>query len=154
MDTPPVKFYQDFYTCKPDPLTTAQAALGVASGNLSVTVPIVLAILLPLVFLLLQCLDKVPLEDIYGKEDEEKALQVVAGMMLRLRDRRAVGLRPNSILQLWYSELTESAQVSLYRELMYPDQEQKQHCVAGAVTADTKVVLDYNGVYMGENDDL
>jgi len=130
-----------------------QAAVGVASGNLSVTVPIVLAILLPLVFLLLQCLDKVPMKDVYGKEDEEKALQVVAGMMLRLRDRRAVGLRPDSTLQLWYSELAESAQVSLYRELMYPGQEQKEQCLARAVTAETNA-LDYNEVFSDERYEL
>ena len=153
MEIPPTKFYQDYFTCKPDTLSTVQAAVGVASGNLSVTVPIVLAILLPLVFLLLQCLDKVPMKDVYGKEDEEKALQVVAGMMLRLRDRRAVGLRPDSTLQLWYSELAESAQVSLYRELMYPGQEQKEQCLARAVTAETNA-LDYNEVFSDERYEL
>ena len=98
-----------------------------AAGNMSVTVPIVLAILLPLAFLFLQWLDKVPLMDVYNKEDEEAALQVVAGMMLRLRDRRAAGLDPEGILATWYSELAESAKTSLYYELMqHPIDDQKE----------------------------
>ena len=149
-----MKFYQDYFTCNPDTLSTVQAAVGVAAGNMSVTVPIALAILLPLVFLLLQCLDKVPMEDVYSEEDEEEALKVVAGMMLRLRDGRAAGLLPDSTLKVWYSELTESAQASLYRELMYPIDEQKQpECVTRAVTAEN-VVLDYNQVYLENSDDL
>ena len=99
VDKPPAKFYQDYYTCYPDTLSTVQAAVGVAAGNMYVTVPIVLAILLPLAFLVLQWLvDKVPLKDAYSKEDEAAALQVVAGMMLRLRDRPAPGRLPGGLV--------------------------------------------------------
>lgn len=126
-DNPPAKFNQDYYTCHPDTLSTLQAAVGVAAGNMSVTAPIVLAILLPLAFFFLKWLDKIPLQDIYSKEDEEAALQVVAGMMLRLRDRRAAGLDPEGTLATWYSELAESAQTCLYYELMqHPMDHQKE----------------------------
>ena len=117
---PPVKFFQEYYQCRPDRTTTLIASLGVAAGNMSVALPIALALLLPLVYLPLRYLDKVPMEDVYTEEEEAAAVRMLAGMLLRLRDKRAAGLLRDGILAAWYAELTEVAMVSLYQELMYP----------------------------------
>ena len=120
VQNPPVKFYQDYYQCYPSPSSTLLSSFGVAAGNLSIALPIALALLLPLVYLLLKCMDKVPLEDVYTEEEEATAAKMLAGMLLRLRDKRAAGLLQDGILAAWYEELTEVAKASLYQELMYP----------------------------------
>jgi hypothetical protein len=118
VQNPPVKFYQDYYTCHNDPRSTMQSAMGVAAGNTSLVIPFVLAVFLPLVFLLLRCADKVPLEELYDEDDEATAAKVLTGMLLRLRDKRASGLLKDGILSAWYAELTDSAKSSMYHELV------------------------------------
>lgn len=165
VQNPPVKFYQDYYTCHNDPLSSLQAAMGVAAGNTSVVVPIILAMLLPFVFLLLRVLDKVPLEDIYNEDDEAAAAKMLAGMLLRLRDKRAAGLLRDGILSAWYAELTDSAKSSLYHELIDPvvsgdsnhhhhhphtktvDDRLENH---SSVVVESDDVVDYKHIYMEE----
>eukprot|EP01035_Chromulina_nebulosa_P023579 gene23579-30573_t len=99
---------------------TLISSLGVAAGNMSIALPIALAVLLPLVYLLLRCMDKVPMEDVYTEEEEATATRMIAGMLLRLRDKRAAGLLHDGIVAAWYAELTDVAKASLYQELMHP----------------------------------
>ena len=84
VQNPPTKFYQEYYQCHPDQMDTLTSSFGVVAGNMSIVLPIALALLL-----ILRLLDKVPMEDVYTEEEEETtAARMLAEMLLRLRDKR------------------------------------------------------------------
>jgi hypothetical protein len=59
VENPPTAFQQNYYSCYPDKLSTLQVSVGVASGNTSLTLPLLVFLLLPLIYYILALLKQV-----------------------------------------------------------------------------------------------
>jgi hypothetical protein len=109
---PPTKFYEDYYTCKPNALITLQTAAGVASGNSSLALPFVVFLLMPFIYLILRQLRQLPPPEEYSAEDKANAADVLHTIMLRLRDGKRKGVKKGGLLENLYEELRDASYAS------------------------------------------
>jgi len=109
---PPTKFYENYYTCYPNSLTTLQTAAGVAQGNTAIVLPFVVFLLLPLVYFILFQLQQIPPPEEYTAEEKAAAADVLQTIMLRLRDGKRKSVEKDGVLDKFYEEVRDAAYAS------------------------------------------
>ena len=50
VNNPPAQFTQNYYSCYPLPLPSFQTAVGIASGNTALSLPVLVFMLLPIIY--------------------------------------------------------------------------------------------------------
>lgn len=74
------------------------SALGIASGNVQIFIPIFVFILLPFLYVSLVAIKQVPPKPEYTKEEKDQALEIFSMLLLRLRDGKTRGIKPRGVL--------------------------------------------------------
>ena len=50
VNVPPAQFTQNYYSCYPQSLTSFQSAVGIASGNTALSLPVLVFMVLPIIY--------------------------------------------------------------------------------------------------------
>lgn len=114
---PPTQLTQAYYKCTETPSSALFNAVGIASGNVSTVIPIVVIFLLPVMYLFLQAIGQVPPKVEYTKEELQDSLEALALQLLRMRDGKTRGLKLHGQIAKLTYELVEAAKI----EGGYPD---------------------------------
>jgi len=117
VQSPPVQLTENYYECYSDSFTAFINALGIASGNTQLAVPLTVIFLLPLVYFLLIAMNQAPPKEEYNNREKTQALEILSILLLRLRDGKSRGIRKNGILMQLTNELIKAAK----EESGYPD---------------------------------
>ena len=107
---PPTPIVEDYYACTLTPLNAVINAAGIASGNASLILPLVMAGLLPLMYVWLTATGNVKPKPEYSEEDKQTALDYMALQVLRVRDKRVRGMKKNGILVQFGNELVKAVE--------------------------------------------
>ena len=105
----PTPIVESYYQCV---LTWSDAltnAAGIAGGNVSIIVPIILFMALPVIYLWLKFTGNVTPIPEYDKSQKELALDLLALQILRVRDNRTRGMKRNGYLMKLAEELVGAA---------------------------------------------
>lgn len=105
---PPVDLIEKYYSCYQKPIDAIFNAVGIATGNTSIVVPIVCIICLPILFLYLQLSSRTPPKEEYSKSELFAAEQALALIMLRIRDGKHRGVKKDSILTTLTADLVSA----------------------------------------------
>ena len=109
IDQPPTPIIEDYYECVLTPVNALINAAGIASGNASLIVPMVMFALLPLMYLWLTLSGNVQPKPEYEKMEITAALECLSLQILRVRDNRRRGLKKEGYIQNLSEELTIAA---------------------------------------------
>lgn len=109
LEEPPVQLTQTYYECYPSSYNALFAAFGIASGNTSLAVPLIVTMLLPLLYLLLMSIDQVPPKEEYTDPDKAQVIEMLSILLLRLRDGKTRGVKKNGLLVRLTKELISAA---------------------------------------------
>jgi hypothetical protein len=99
VNNPPVQFTQTYYECYQSSGPAFVTAVGVASGNVQIFVPIVMFGLLPFLYFVLVAVRQVPPKEEYRKDDKQIAVEILGLLLLRIRDGKTRGIKRNGVLQ-------------------------------------------------------
>jgi outer membrane biosynthesis protein TonB len=105
----PTQLTQDYYECYPDQFSAFLNAIGIASGNTQLAVPLTVCFLLPLVYLVLVIMRQAPPKEEYTNREKQQALEILSILLLRLRDGKSRGVRKNGVLIQLTEELIKAA---------------------------------------------
>jgi hypothetical protein len=105
----PTQLTQDYYECYPDQFSAFLNAIGIASGNTQLAVPLTVCFLLPLVYLVLVAMRQAPPKEEYTNREKQQALEILSILLLRLRDGKSRGIRKNGVLIQLTEELIRAA---------------------------------------------
>jgi hypothetical protein len=97
-NAPPTPIVQDYYECLPTQSDALLNAVGVASGNTSIAMLLLLFFCVPLVFGLMACCRRIPREQEYPEKDKQRTLDTLATLILRHRDAHYEAIKPTSEL--------------------------------------------------------
>lgn len=120
--TSPVQLTQSYFKCYPTSSSAFFNALGIASGNTQLAVPLIVVLLLPMLYGFLSLINYVPPKEEYNKLDREEALDVFAMLLLRLRDGKTRGIKPKGVLMSLIKEMVSAAK----EEGGFPDSDDEE----------------------------
>jgi hypothetical protein len=95
---PPVQFTQLYYECYDQTRAAIVSALGIASGNAQIFLPILMFLILPFLYLILLVIHEVPPKAEYKEQEKEQVNAIFALVLLRLRDGKTRGIKKHGIL--------------------------------------------------------
>lgn len=113
---------QDYYKCYPTHFNAFFNALGIASGNTQLAVPLIVVLLLPMLYGFLNMINYIPAKEEYNKLEKEEAIDILALILLRLRDGKSRGVKPKGVLMTLTKELIAAAK----EEGGFPDSDDEQ----------------------------
>ncbi|RYH13877.1 hypothetical protein EON65_34630, partial [archaeon] len=87
---PPVALVQDYYECYNSKEQAILNAAGIATGNASLFMLGLFIALVPVIYIMLACLHRVPEKGEYSDKQKGNALDTFATVLLRIRDERLV----------------------------------------------------------------
>jgi TRAP-type C4-dicarboxylate transport system permease small subunit len=122
VNTPPVVLVENYYECYQDVFTAFMDALGIASGNTQLAVPITVVFLLPMVYFILVAIKQAPPKEEYTNIEKKQALEILSILLLRLRDGKSRGVKRNGILMQLTNELIKAAK----EESGFPDSDDEE----------------------------
>lgn len=115
--TAPAQLTQNYYDCYPTASSAFFNALGIASGNTQLVVPLTVLATIPLIYLFLVLIRRVPPKEEYTALEKEEVMEIVSIILLRLRDGKTRGFKKNGVLVKLTKELIKAAK----EEVGYPD---------------------------------
>ena len=98
MNVAPTTFQQIFDECHPFWYTALTNNLGIAFGNANLIVPLLLTLLLPIFFKVLEATNNLPLKPEYDDEILQEASLSFSLMILRIRDGKLRGIKKGGTL--------------------------------------------------------
>lgn len=117
VSTAPAQLTQDYYDCYPTASNAFFNALGIASGNTQLVVPLTVLVTIPLIYLFLVLIQQVPPKEEYTALEKEEVMEIVSIILLRLRDGKTRGFKKNGVLVKLTKELIKAAK----EDVGYPD---------------------------------
>lgn len=117
VDAAPVELTQHYYDCYPSATSALLNAFGIASGNTQLVVPLTVLATIPLVYIFLVIIQRVPPKEEYTNEEKMEVMEIVSIILLRLRDGKSRGIRKDGVLMKLTKELIKAAK----EEVGYPD---------------------------------
>eukprot|EP00981_Chlorochromonas_danica_P008198 scaffold2062_cov181-Ochromonas_danica.AAC.2 len=133
VESPPVQFTQTYYECYDSESSAMFNALGVASGNTQLFVPLAVFLLLPLLYCSLVVIRQVPPKDEYNKIEKGQVLDILALLVLRLRDGKTRGIKRHGVLLQLVKEMIAAAK----EEGGYPDSDDEEEDEGSAPAANS-----------------
>jgi hypothetical protein len=118
----PTQLTQDYFECYEGDFSAFFDAVGIASGNTSLAVPVLSCILLPLLYVFLILVKLAPPQKEYNKLEKDQALDILSLLLLRLRDGKTRGVKKNGVLMYLTKELIDAAR----EEGGYPDSDDEE----------------------------
>lgn len=113
----PAQLTQPYYECYPSADAAFFNALGIASGNTQLAVPLAVLGTIPLLYLLLLLLGQVPPKEEYSNQEKAQVMDIFSIILLRLRDGKSRGFKRRGVLLKMIKELISAAK----EEVGYPD---------------------------------
>ena len=102
---PPTPIVENYFECTLSNVDAFNNAIGIASGNTSAYMPVIVLLLLPFIYILLKVFN-VPLPKEEYHEDEYKQVgQLVMKSLLRASDQKTRGMKRNGIIMKLAKEL-------------------------------------------------
>jgi hypothetical protein len=112
INSPPTPIVETYYDCVMTPYDSMMNAAGVASGNVSLIVPILVFMVLPLMYLWLTLTGNVQSKPEYENQELDSALQLLALQILRIRDDHLRGIKKDGLLIEMTRELVTAARLA------------------------------------------
>jgi hypothetical protein len=109
VETPPVQFTQIYYECYQDSTSAFITALGVASGNVQIFIPISVFLILPFLYCILVAIRQVPPREEYKKNERSEVSDILSLLLLRIRDGKTRAIKKNGVLQALAKGKVDSA---------------------------------------------
>jgi hypothetical protein len=110
--TPPTPLTQIYYECLPAQYDAFLNAVGVASGNTSIAMLILLFLCVPIVFGIIACCRQIPIPQEYSEKPKEKTLDTLATLILRIRDDHYEGIAKDSEISKIAEEMVKAVTYS------------------------------------------
>jgi hypothetical protein len=114
---PPTPLTQIYYRCVSHQYDALLNAVGVASGNTSIAMLLLLLLSVPLVFSMMICFKVVPKEQEYSEKQKERTLDTLATLLLRAKDYHYEALEKNGTIVQIANELITAVNYSSYEML-------------------------------------
>jgi hypothetical protein len=111
---PPTPLSQDYYSCFPAFNDALLNAIGVASGNTSIAILLLMFVCVPTVILIMAFCKAIPREQEYSDKEKARTLDTFATLILRVRDEHYEGINideKNIVAQIT-DELIDAVKVS------------------------------------------
>eukprot|EP00981_Chlorochromonas_danica_P004840 scaffold967_cov173-Ochromonas_danica.AAC.51 len=105
----PVQLTQSYFKCYPTAESAFINAVGIATGNTQLAVPLIVLLLLPLLYGFLTLINHVPPKEEYNRLERTEAVEILAMVLLRLRDGKTRGIKPKGVLMSLTKELIAAA---------------------------------------------
>eukprot|EP01040_Poterioochromonas_malhamensis_P012603 gene12603-13796_t len=112
--TPPTPLTQIYYKCHSTSIDALINAVGVASGNTSIAMLLLLFISVPLVFGFMACCRVIPKEQEFREKEKSIVLDTLATVLLRIRDKHYEALDPCGTAANLAEELIIATNFSYY----------------------------------------
>lgn len=112
---------QIYYKCRSATIDALINAVGVASGNTSIAMLVMLLISVPLVFGFMACCRVIPKEQEYREKEKTIVLDTLATVLLRIRDKHYEAIDPLGTAANLTEELILAANFSRYEVQMKKD---------------------------------
>lgn len=109
LDTAPAQLTQNYYECYQNSDSAFFNALGIASGNTQLAVPLAVLALLPVLYILLVAVRKVPPKEEYTNLEKDQAIEILSILLLRIRDGKTRGVKSKGVLLNLTKELIAAA---------------------------------------------
>jgi hypothetical protein len=113
-DNPPTELTQIYYKCYQDSYSAFLNAVGVASGNTSIAILVLMFLLVPLCFALMACCRIIPRKPEYKDSEKQRTLDTLATVILRSRDHYYEGVKPKGVVSQLTDEMVEAVKYSNY----------------------------------------
>lgn len=106
---PPTPIVETYFDCVMYPSDSLMNAAGVASGNVSLIVPLIVLAFLPFMYFWLTITGNVQSKPEYEEQELDSALQLLALQVLRIRDNHLRGMKKDGLLITLTREMVHSA---------------------------------------------
>lgn len=93
-------------------------AVGVASGNTSIAMLVLLFIFVPLIFGFMACFRVIPREQEFREKEKEIALDTLATLLLRVRDHHLEAIDQGGIIPILAEEMVHAVAYSNYQIIL------------------------------------
>jgi hypothetical protein len=113
-DNPPTELTQIYFKCYQDSYSAFLNAVGVASGNTSIAILVLMFLLVPLCFAMMACCRIIPRKQEYKESEKQRTLDTLATMILRSRDQYYEGVKPKGLVSQLAGEMIEAVKYSNY----------------------------------------
>jgi hypothetical protein len=105
---------QIYFKCYQDSYSAFLNAVGVASGNTSIAILVLMFLLVPLCFAMMACCRIIPRKQEYKESEKQRTLDTLATMILRSRDHYYEGVKPKGLVSQLAGEMIEAVKYSNY----------------------------------------
>lgn len=114
--TPPTRLTETYYKCHSSSIDALINAVGVASGNTSIAMLLLLFVSVPLIFGFMACCRVIPKEQEFREKEKVIVLDTLATVLLRIRDKHYEALDPCGTVANLAEELIIATNFSYYEE--------------------------------------
>jgi hypothetical protein len=110
--TPPTELTQIYYSCLPSKYDVLIDAIGIASGNTSIAILVLLFICFPIVIVVMACCRVYPRGLEYNEKEKNRVLDTLATLILRVRDDHYEGVTKNGTISEVAEEMVKAVAYS------------------------------------------
>jgi hypothetical protein len=105
VESPPTQITEVYYQCTLTELDAVNNAIGIASGNTTTIVPVVVMLLLPFIYLWLKAFNiPMPVPE-YSEEQKKDVVEFFITQLMRANDKKTRGMKKNGVLLRLVKEL-------------------------------------------------
>jgi hypothetical protein len=112
---PPTPLQQIYYSCLPSSFDTLIDAIGIASGNTSIAVLLLLFICFPIVIVVMACCRVYPRSLEFSDKEKLRTLDTLATLILRIRDDQDEGVTKNGTISEVAGEMMKAVAYSNHK---------------------------------------
>jgi hypothetical protein len=109
---PPTPLHQIYYSCLPATYDVLIDAIGIASGNTSIAILVLIFVCFPIVILLMACCRVYPRSLEYHEKEKRRTLDTLATLILRIRDEHYEGIKRNGTISEVAEEMMKAVAYS------------------------------------------
>jgi hypothetical protein len=109
---PPTPLHQIYHSCLPATYDVLIDAIGIASGNTSIAILVLIFVCFPIVILMMACCRVYPRSLEYHEKEKRRTLDTLATLILRIRDEHYEGIAKNGTISNVAEEMMKAVAYS------------------------------------------
>jgi hypothetical protein len=122
--TPPTPLHQIYYSCLPSEYDTLINAIGIASGNTSIAILLLMFLCFPIVIVIMACCRVYPRSLEFSEKEKHRVLDTLATLILRIRDDHNEGVTQNGTISEVADEMVKAVAYSNRKLLLANSREE------------------------------
>jgi hypothetical protein len=122
--SPPTPLHQIYFSCLPSEYDTLINAIGIASGNTSIAILLLMFLCFPIVIVIMACCRVYPRSLEFSEKEKHRVLDTLATLVLRIRDDHDEGVTQNGTISEVVEEMMKAVAYSNRKLLLAKSMEE------------------------------